>query len=179
VVAKLRPGDIAESASASGQYEPAEEREVQLVRVDSLVLAELPRLARICREHVARLVESVVALPPIAAQRQTTRVIDGMHQLEMAGARARDDGANLLRGGEDEDLVLSVELKVMHNLPCCWPGASQRLAHLGGRHNAVGPRHRCEDRVIQQDGGGGPGPFAQRRSLSRTGESAVTGTHPR
>ncbi len=118
MVAEPRLSNLTESAGAGWQYEPAGKRDVQPVRVDSLVLADSPRRVRVDQAHVARLAECGVALPPIVVHRQTMQVIDGMHRVEVA----RRTGCEVIEatffdGGEDEAFALSVELNVKHGLP--------------------------------------------------------------
>jgi ParB-like chromosome segregation protein Spo0J len=82
------------------------------------VLADSPRRIRVDQAHVARLAECDVTLPPVLVHRQTMRIIDGMHRLEVARRMGREViEATFFDGGEDEAFVLSVELNVKHGLP--------------------------------------------------------------
>ncbi|MFG1889100.1 ParB N-terminal domain-containing protein [Micromonospora sp. NPDC049051] len=96
----------------------ADDSDVVLVRIDSLLPAESPRLGGINDDHVRLLAQSEIPLPPILVQLRTMRVIDGMHRLKAsqlngaASIRARllndDDGSAYLRG---------VTTNIAHGLP--------------------------------------------------------------
>jgi ParB-like chromosome segregation protein Spo0J len=135
VADESRFSDLAESAGAGWQSESAGKRGVQPVHVDSLTLADSPRVVRVDQAHVARLAECGAALPPIVVHRQTMQVIDGMHRLEVARRAGREViEATFFDGSEGEAFALSVELNVKHGLPLSLAerkAAAQRILAVG------------------------------------------------
>lgn len=86
--------------------------------VNSLLPADSPRLRGEDEEHVKRLAESGVELPPILVQESTMRVIDGMHRLRAAVLNGCHSIEVELFDGNDEDaFIRSVEKNVTHGLP--------------------------------------------------------------
>lgn len=77
-----------------------------------------PRTCGEDAEHVRRLLESGVSLPPIVVHRPTMRVVDGMHRLSVARLRGQRDIAVVFFDGDDnEAFELAVQLNVAHGLP--------------------------------------------------------------
>ncbi|MFG1791148.1 ParB/RepB/Spo0J family partition protein [Nocardia altamirensis] len=88
------------------------------MRVDTLVLADSPRLAGEDSAHIRALAEAVEALPPILVHRPSMRVIDGAHRV--GAARLRGDktiAARFFDGTEMEAFIVAVRMNVTHGLP--------------------------------------------------------------
>jgi len=89
-----------------------------LMRIDSLLPAESPRLAGEDVDHARLLAESDSALPPIIVHGSTRRVIDGTHRLRAAKLRGHDTIAvRVFDGDENAAFVLAVETNIRHGLP--------------------------------------------------------------
>ncbi|MFC8270097.1 ParB N-terminal domain-containing protein [Streptomyces cinereoruber] len=88
------------------------------VPIASLDIAHSPRRAGLDVDHVRLLAESGTAPPPIIVQRDSLRVIDGVHRAEAARRLGHDTIEARLFDGTDEDaFVLAVELNSSHGLP--------------------------------------------------------------
>jgi ParB-like chromosome segregation protein Spo0J len=104
-----------------------------MVPIEMLKEGDSPRRAGADEEHVRLLLELPADLPPLAVQRSTMRVIDGMHRLRVA--RLRGDRAVQVRyvtGSDDEVFVLAVEANVAHGLPLTLDdrrAAATRIVH--------------------------------------------------
>ncbi|WP_233221182.1 ParB/RepB/Spo0J family partition protein [Streptomyces carminius] len=91
---------------------------VHLVPVDSLSVADCPRLEGEDLKHVQVLMESEEELPPILVHRPTMRVIDGMHRLRVAVLRGRPEIAvRFFDGSESDAFILAVQSNARHGLP--------------------------------------------------------------
>lgn len=89
-----------------------------LVRIDSLVLSDSPRLEAEDPDHVRVLAEAGDRLPPITVHRPTLRVIDGAHRVRAALLNGRTEiAARLLDCDAADAFVLSVKANVTHGLP--------------------------------------------------------------
>ncbi|NBE51889.1 transcriptional regulator [Streptomyces boluensis] len=89
-----------------------------LVRIDTLVPADSPRLNGIDKAHVRRLAAVYAALPPILVHRPTLRVVDGMHRVDAARLRGDETvEAQFFDGSEDQVFLRSVTANVTHGLP--------------------------------------------------------------
>ncbi|MDO0930224.1 hypothetical protein QQY66_00255 [Streptomyces sp. DG2A-72] len=79
--------------------------------------ADSPRTAGLDREHVARLAETVVPMPPILVRRDM-HVVDGMHRLSAAMLRGQATiEVEYFEGSPDDAFLRAVELNVVHGLP--------------------------------------------------------------
>ncbi|MGW1544710.1 hypothetical protein ACWCPM_31590 [Streptomyces sp. NPDC002309] len=88
------------------------------VPIASLDIAHSPRRAGLDVGHVRLLAESGTTPPPIIVQRDSLRVIDGVHRVEAARRLSHDTIEARLFDGTDEDaFVLAVELNSSHGLP--------------------------------------------------------------
>ncbi|MET8948969.1 ParB/RepB/Spo0J family partition protein [Streptomyces sp. NPDC004542] len=108
------------SISAARSVIPAEVRagEVVSIPIASLLPGESPRLAGQDANHVTRLVELDVPLPPILVDRHSLRVIDGMHRLMAAFLKGQEAiEAELFDGTPAEAFLRAVEANVTHGLP--------------------------------------------------------------
>jgi ParB-like chromosome segregation protein Spo0J len=91
---------------------------IATVRINSLVLADSPRLSGEDPEHTRTLAETHEELPPIVVHRPTMRVVDGMHRIQAALLNGRDAiEARLLDCDEDTAFVLAVKANITHGLP--------------------------------------------------------------
>lgn len=93
-------------------------REHGMVRIDSLLSGDSPRLSGADEAHVNRLAEAGVQLPPIIVHRPTMRIIDGVHRVRAAMLNGKIEiEAEFFDGSEDEAFVKAVELNIAHGLP--------------------------------------------------------------
>lgn len=88
------------------------------LRVESLSTDDSPRLAGCDDEHAKLLAQAMGPLPPICVQRETGRVIDGMHRLQAARLRGQETIAAVLYDGDAESaFILAVEANSIHGMP--------------------------------------------------------------
>lgn len=88
------------------------------VALRSLAAADSPRRSGESPEHVRRLAESEVTLPPILVHRSTMRIVDGMHRLRAAMLRGHEDiEVRYIDGDEASAFVLAVRANIAHGLP--------------------------------------------------------------
>ena len=105
------------------------------VPVESLAVADSPRLVGEDETHIHRLAQVESPLPPILVHRSTMRIIDGMHRL--AAARLRGDRTIDVRffdGSTDEAFVLAVNANVTHGLPLSRADREAAAARIIGTH---------------------------------------------
>jgi transposase len=87
------------------------------VGVSSLSLAESPRAAGICSDHVRVLVEVFDRLPPILVNRRTSNVVDGMHRLHAARLRGEETiAAYWCDVAPEQEFALAVACNSVHGL---------------------------------------------------------------
>ncbi|MBP2471910.1 ParB-like chromosome segregation protein Spo0J [Crossiella equi] len=80
--------------------------------------SDSPRSAGVDPDHVQVLVDVGTGLPPIVVQRDTMRVIDGMHRLRAAEQRGDEHiRVRFFDGGDEDAFVLAVRLNAEHGLP--------------------------------------------------------------
>jgi ParB-like chromosome segregation protein Spo0J len=107
----------AETAAVCGVPEMCDSG-VVVVDIESLLPGDSPRLAGHDQEHVRRLADADVELPPIIVHRRTMRVIDGMHRLRAAALRgARQIRVTFFDGTSDAAFLVAVRANVSHGLP--------------------------------------------------------------
>ncbi|QKW06542.1 ParB N-terminal domain-containing protein [Streptomyces sp. NA04227] len=95
-----------------------ESHPVTRVRINSLALADSPRLNGEDQDHVRLLAGAGRPLPAITVHRATMRVIDGVHRVRAAQLNGQDEiDARLLDCDEAAAFVLSVKVNVTHGLP--------------------------------------------------------------
>jgi hypothetical protein len=88
------------------------------VPISSLRDADSPRLSGEDAAHIRVLVESGADLPPIIVQRETMRVIDGMHRVRAMQLRGDNEISVLFFDGDDAAaFVLAVRNNIAHGLP--------------------------------------------------------------
>jgi ParB-like nuclease domain len=88
------------------------------VAIDSLVIADSPRLRGENEEHIQTLANVQGELPPITVHRASMRVLDGMHRLRAAEACGHTEIAVRFFDGDDADaFVIAVKSNIAHGLP--------------------------------------------------------------
>jgi hypothetical protein len=90
----------------------------EIVEIDSIILADSPRLSGENTEHTRMLREQLSDLPAILVNRRTMQVIDGMHRLRAA----KLEGAKTIRvkfvdADERDAFLLAVKANTDHGLP--------------------------------------------------------------
>jgi ParB-like chromosome segregation protein Spo0J len=92
--------------------------EAVTVPILSLRPADSPRLNGEDKAHIARLAETETQLPPILVDRNTMRVIDGMHRLIAASLQGRATIDVIFFDGSEQDVFLrAVQENIAHGLP--------------------------------------------------------------
>jgi ParB-like chromosome segregation protein Spo0J len=90
----------------------------EVIRIESLVPADSPRLDGDVDEHAQCLAESESDLPPILVHRSTMQIIDGTHRVKAMAYRGREEiEAEFYDGSLENAFVLSVHANVQHGLP--------------------------------------------------------------
>ncbi|MEV6906200.1 streptomycin biosynthesis protein [Amycolatopsis sp. NPDC051071] len=88
------------------------------VSLDTLMLADSPRLDGEDPKHVELLAVAGAPLPPVLVHRSTMRVIDGIHRILAARLRGDSEIAvTYFEGTDFEAFVRSVQSNVQHGLP--------------------------------------------------------------
>lgn len=91
---------------------------IEPVPISSLTSGESPRSQGIDQEHVARLVDLDVPLPPILVRRSDMCVIDGMHRLLAAHIQGQESiDVEFFEGSAEDAFLRGVEANVAHGLP--------------------------------------------------------------
>ena len=146
-----------------------------IVRIDSLLSGDSPRLAGADRAHVRRLAETSGELPPIIVHRPTMRIIDGTHRVYAALLQGKEEiEAEFFDGSADEAFVQAVEHNIAHGLPLTMPerklAAARIIASCPDLSDRVmrGPRD-CQTRPSQVSG------VRLRKIRGRTSGAAGTG----
>jgi ParB-like chromosome segregation protein Spo0J len=122
--------------------------ERSMVRIDSLLPGDSPRLSGADKTHVKRLAEASVRLPPIIVHRPTMRIIDGTHRVHAVVLNGKDEiEAEFFDGSDDEAFVRAVELNVTHGLPLTM--AERKLAAA----RIIASRPDLSDRAVAQSSG--------------------------
>jgi ParB-like nuclease domain len=94
-----------------------------------LVGSYSPRDTRVDEEHVVALAEVLDRLPPVVVDRQTMKVIDGVHRVEASRRMGRTEiKALLFSGSETDALVVAVQANIRHGKPLT---RSERQAAAG------------------------------------------------
>jgi ParB-like chromosome segregation protein Spo0J len=92
---------------------------VRRIPIAALRMAVSPRTKGLDQGHVLALSDTDTPLPPIVVDRNTMRVIDGMHRLTAALRNGQEsiDAVLVDSADDNEAFLLSVELNVAHGLP--------------------------------------------------------------
>jgi ParB-like chromosome segregation protein Spo0J len=92
-------------------------RQSHVLSVSSLRQGYSPR-RNVDEEHIHRLAQSEEPLPPILVHRESLRIIDGVHRVQAAIRRGRDEiEAVFFDGSEEEAFIRAVEENISHGLP--------------------------------------------------------------
>jgi ParB-like chromosome segregation protein Spo0J len=119
--------------------------EVVAVPILSLAPADSPRLNGEDKAHIARLAETETPLPPILVDRQTMRVIDGMHRLIAASLQGRETIDVVFFDGSEADVFLrAVEDNIAHGLPL------SQTDRRAAAERIIGSHPHLSDRAIGQ-----------------------------
>lgn len=113
-------GTLSQSWSQDTAAKQTQLDQVPAVRVaiDSLVIADSPRLRGENEEHIQTLANVQGELPPITVHRASMRVLDGMHRLRAAEACGHTEIAVRFFDGNDADaFVIAVKSNIAHGLP--------------------------------------------------------------
>ena len=90
----------------------------QLLTIESLQPADSPRVGGISRKHAEVLAESEDEFPAVLVQRNTMRVIDGMHRIHAAQLKGLTHiTARFVDVDDDAAFLLAVESNITHGLP--------------------------------------------------------------
>ncbi|MFC3452603.1 winged helix-turn-helix transcriptional regulator [Amycolatopsis speibonae] len=110
--------------------------EVVLVRIDELQSADSPRVLGENIEHVRALAEiDEFKLPPVLVQRNTLRVIDGMHRIHAAELRGcRTIAVQFYDGSESDSFVAAVTRNTTHGLPLSLADRTAATARIMASH---------------------------------------------
>ncbi|MFD9317595.1 ParB N-terminal domain-containing protein [Streptomyces sp. NPDC060053] len=137
---------------------------VFLVPVNSLSVADTPRLEGESQEHIEMLLAATVPLPPIVVHRPTMRVIDGVHRLRAAMLRGQGDIAvRFFDGDEASAFVLAVRANTAHGLPL------SRADRTAAAERIVKTHSEWSDRAIAAATGVSPKTVAALRRRSTEG----------
>lgn len=105
------------------------------VAVDSLLVADSPRVSGENPEHVQALAAAQTPIPPIIVHQATMRVIDGVHRVRAARLRGEDKiAAYFFRGDEADAFVLAVKSNVTHGLPLMLADRKAAAVRIIGTH---------------------------------------------
>lgn len=117
------------------------DRTPETVPIDSLNIEHSPRLAGLDIGHVRALAETEAPLPPIVVQRNSLRVIDGVHRVKAAQQRGLEDiDVQYFDGTDEEAFVLAVELNAAHGLPLSLGDRTAAATRILGTHPAWSDR---------------------------------------
>lgn len=138
------------------------------VALSELRAAHSPRSTSWNEEHVELLARIDSPWPPIAVQRSTMRVIDGMHRVRAAASRGQRSIMAVLHDVDDDAaFVLAVELNIRHGLPL---STADRVAAAG---RILGSHPQWSDRRVAEVAGLSASTVAavRARSTDRIGRS--------
>ncbi|MDI3408236.1 ParB/RepB/Spo0J family partition protein [Streptomyces cavernicola] len=163
-------GSIEGSNETEASAVPVEAQPPTLVRIDSLVLTDSPRLDAEDPEHICLLAEAGDRLPPITVHRPTLRVIDGAHRVRAALLNGRTEiAARLVDCAPADAFVLSVKANVTHGLPLSRAdraAAAGRivLTHPQWSDSAIAAATGISDKTVSRIRAQSPGASAERSS---------------
>jgi hypothetical protein len=93
-------------------------QDVKLLPLAELIAADSPRLSGINQRHAQVLAESDDDLPQILVQKETMRIIDGMHRIHAAQLKGHTHiAARVLDIDDDAAFLLAVQANIAHGLP--------------------------------------------------------------
>lgn len=106
--------DFLSLSVARGRIEPA----VRIVPMESIRVAETPRLSGQDFEHIRLIAEVETSLPPVIIHRSSMHIIDGIHRFRAAQLRGFTHiAAVYFDGNEIDAFVLAVKANISHGMP--------------------------------------------------------------
>lgn len=143
--------------------------QIHEIAVRSLLAGESPRLEGENDQHIEMLASSEEPLPPILVQRDTLRVVDGMHRLLATLLKGEETIAvQFFDGSEDEAFVRGVTENTKHGLPLTMADRQAAATKIIASH----PQH--SDRWIAAITGLASGTVASIRSRITSNGQEVT-----
>jgi ParB-like chromosome segregation protein Spo0J len=128
------------------------------VTINSLVIADSPRLTGENTEHVQALVDAQGDLPPITVHRASMRVLDGIHRLRAAQRHGQKEiEVRFFDGDEADAFVIAVRSNIAHGLPLSL--ADRKTASI----RIITSHPHWSDRMIASVTGLAPRTIAERR----------------
>lgn len=123
------------------EYSRSQSGDVFSVGIDSLSVADSPRLAGEDKEHTRRLAETEQDLPPILVHRRTMTVVDGMHRVRAAILRGRSTiDVTFFDGDEEAAFIRAVEENREHGLPLTISDRKAAAARIIAHHPELSDR---------------------------------------
>jgi ParB-like nuclease domain len=136
------------------------------VGLDSLVIADSPRLGGENPEHIQALATAHGTLPPIIVHRASMRVLDGIHRLRAAQACGRTEIEVRFFDGDDADaFVVAVTSNITHGLPLSLADRKAAATRIIASHP------QWSDRLIASLTGLAPGTIAETRRRTPEGHT--------
>jgi hypothetical protein len=115
------------------------------VPISTLVPGFCLRLTGTDPNHIRMLADAAgsVSLPSILVQRRGSRIVDGMHRVEAAKLRHEENiCARFIDCSDEEALVLSIKLNVLHGLPL------SRADRISGAKRILAAHRDWSDRAV-------------------------------
>ncbi|GAB7187052.1 chromosome segregation protein Spo0J [Kitasatospora sp. Ki12] len=148
----------------SDSSDECEVRQVVAVPIALLGLGDSPRSGGRDREHVSRLAELDGPLPPILVERNSMRVVDGIHRLMAALLRGQETiEVEFFEGSAEDAFLRAVEANVSHGLPLSHADRRAAASRIMASHPAM------SDRAIARAAGLGARTVATIRRSSTAG----------
>jgi hypothetical protein len=135
------------------------------VAIDSLVIADSPRLGGENTEHIQALVTAQGELPPITVHRASMRVLDGIHRLRAAQACGHSEiEVRFFDGDDAEAFVIAVRSNIAHGLPLSLADRKAAATRIIASHP------QWSDRLIASVTGLAAGTIAETRRRKPEGQ---------
>lgn len=116
-------------------------RHIESVPLTSLRPGDSPRLGGEDRAHISRLAEIDAPLPPILVDRDSMRVIDGIHRLMAASLKGQEVVEVIFFDGSPADAFLcAVEANAKHGLPLSLADRRAAAARIAISHPHLSDR---------------------------------------
>ncbi|MFF5767245.1 helix-turn-helix domain-containing protein [Streptomyces tanashiensis] len=137
-----------------------------VVPVASLSPADSPRIGGLNGDHVRTLAGSGIGFDPILVERESGRVVDGMHRLRATLLRGEKDIAvRYVEGSPAELFIMSVQANKGHGLPLTLKDRKAAMARILASH------HEWSDRAIAEVVGVSPKTVGAARGKVSTEEN--------
>lgn len=105
--------------------------QIHRLAAQSLLAGDSPRLKGENNQHIEMLATSEEPLPPILVQRDTLRVVDGMHRLRATLMKGQETIAvQFFDGSEDEAFIRAVTENTKHGLPLTMADRQAAVARI-------------------------------------------------